>query len=176
MKKLLLYALCAVLILCALPSCKASVETDALKIVATNFPSYDFARQLTKDTGAEVTMLLSPGGESHSYDPTPQDIIRIGNADVFVYVGGVSDTWASDVLSAADNSSLAVFRLTDHAELAREEEGHSAEEDHDEHGEEEEYDEHVWTSPKNVMSICRSALRYALRKGCGEQRRLQSQP
>ena len=79
MKKLLLYALCAVLILCALPSCKASVETDALKIVATNFPSYDFARQLTKDTGAEVTMLLSPGGESHSYDPTPQDIIRIGN-------------------------------------------------------------------------------------------------
>lgn len=156
MKKLLLYALCAVLILCALPSCKASVETDALKIVATNFPSYDFARQLTKDTGAEVTMLLSPGGESHSYDPTPQDIIRIGNADVFVYVGGVSDTWASDVLSAADNSSLAVFRLTDHAELAREEEGHSAEEDHDEHGEEEEYDEHVWTSPKNVMSICRA--------------------
>lgn len=156
MKKLICAVLCAVLLV--LPSCTRAEDSDALKIVATNFPSYDFARQLTKGSDAEVVMLLPPGGESHSYDPTPQDIIAIGKADVFVYVGGVSDTWAQDVLDAAGNPDLAVFRLTEHAELFHEEvaeDGHEDHEGHD-HGEEEEYDEHVWTSPKNAMSIVRA--------------------
>lgn len=154
MKKFICAVLCAIMLCSALfTSCQTGGDSDGLKIVATNFPSYDFARQLTKDSDAEVTMLLPPGGESHSYDPTPQDIITISKADVFVYVGGVSDTWASDVLGAADNGDLSVFRLTEHAELFHEEHGHVAEE---EHGHEEEpYDEHVWTSPRNVISIVR---------------------
>lgn len=152
MKRFLCFILCALFCVAPLVSCKGSDASDSFRIVATNFPSYDFARQLTKDSDAEVTMLLPPGGESHSYDPTPQDIITIAKADVFVCVGGVSDTWVSDVLGAAENNSLSVFRLTEHAELFHSDHDHG-EEGHDH--EEEQYDEHVWTSPKNVISIVR---------------------
>ena len=60
-----------------------------LKIVTTNFPSYDFARAITKGD-AELTMLVKPGAETHSYEPSPKDIITIQNADLFLYTGGDS--------------------------------------------------------------------------------------
>ena len=72
-----------------------------LKVVATNFPCYDFARQVCGD-GAEVTMLLKPGTEAHAYDPTPADILAIGDADLFVYIGGESDAWADGILASFD--------------------------------------------------------------------------
>lgn len=78
----------------ALTSCGSGGEKDGrLTVVCTNFPCYDFARQLCRGTDAEIVMLLPPGGESHSYDPTPKDIAAIARADVFVYVGGESDEW-----------------------------------------------------------------------------------
>lgn len=150
-------ALAALMIICTAASCKSGDSgDDAFSVVATNFPCCDFARQLTAGTDASVKMLLSPGGESHSFDPTPQDIITIGKADVFVYVGGESDTWAKDVIASADNPSLAEFKLMEHCPLLGEEiaEGMETESGEDAHGGEEEYDEHVWTSPVNVIRIC----------------------
>ena len=69
--------------------------------MATDFPCYDFARQVAGED-AEVTMLLKPGVEAHSYEPTPADIIQIGEADLFVYIGGESDAWADSILSGFD--------------------------------------------------------------------------
>ena len=63
-------------------------ETDGgVNIVATVFPAYDFARQIAGDDG-NVTLLIPPGSEAHSYEPTPQDIIRIQNCDLLVCNGG----------------------------------------------------------------------------------------
>ncbi|MEZ4509715.1 MAG: metal ABC transporter substrate-binding protein [Eubacteriales bacterium] len=70
-------------------------EGGGLSIVSTIFPSYDFARQITAGTDAQVTLLLQPGEEVHSFDPTSQDIIRIQNADLFLYVGGENDVWVT---------------------------------------------------------------------------------
>ena len=170
----------------ALTSCVGSSgEKDGrLTVVCTNFPCYDFARQLCRGTDAEIVMLLPPGGESHSYDPTPKDIAAIARADVFVYVGGESDEWANGVIASADNEDLRIFRLTDAVKLREEEIPEGADEDHD-HGEDGdapahgdgadpddghtrgEYDEHVWTSPVNVISIC-SALRGVLAESAPE--------
>ena len=72
-------------------------QAEGISVVATTFAPYDFARELVGDNGS-VSMLLPPGSETHSYEPTPKDILEIQNADVFIYVGGESDAWVPDVL------------------------------------------------------------------------------
>jgi len=122
-------------------------------IMVTNFPCYDIARALTKDTNIEVKMLLKPGAEIHDFEPTPQDIINIQKSGMFIYVGGESDEWINDVLKDIDASSTKLIKLVDLVDLKEEEivEGMEAEEEEDE--EEEEYDEHVWTSPINMITM-----------------------
>lgn len=130
-------------------------ETEKIKVVSTIFVGYDFAKQLVGDDG-EVTMLLPPASESHSYEPTPQDIINIQNCDLFLYVGGESDSWIDDVLKNIDTTKVKTVKMIDCVHLLEEEtvEGMEAEEhDHEDGENEEEYDEHVWTSPKNAIAI-----------------------
>ena len=149
---------------------KEEAKSQKLRVVSTIFPSYDFVRQIAEDK-VELTMLLSPGSESHSFEPTPKDIITIQNCDVFLYVGGESDAWVDDILSSMDTSKMKIISLLDLVEVVEEEyvEGmehshddeHEEENDHDEehseeahiHQEEVELDEHVWTSPKNAITI-----------------------
>ena len=126
-----------------------------LKIVATNFPAYDFARAVAGDE-AEVKMLLKPGAEMHDFEPTPQDVIDIKNSDLFVYVGGESDEWVSAILKDIDVSKTKTLKMVDAVSVVEEEavEGMEAEEEDEEaKGDEVEYDEHVWTSPKNAAKI-----------------------
>jgi zinc transport system substrate-binding protein len=124
-------------------------------VVTTVFPPYDFVRQIAGDK-VNLTMLLPPGAESHSFEPTPQDIIRIQNSSLFIYVGGESDAWVDRILSTLDTSKIRVLRLMDCVEIVEEEivEGMQEEEEPDGDDEEEaEYDEHVWTSPGNAKRI-----------------------
>lgn len=129
---------------------------DKLSIVTTIFPQYDFTRQIVGDH-AEVTMLLKPGAESHSFDPTPQDIKKIQNADLFIYTGGENDVWVDGILSSMGESQPETLKLLDCVPTVTEElvegmeQAHEEDEAHAE--EEEEVDEHVWTSPQNAMRI-----------------------
>ena len=107
LRKFAAIALILVLTLSVLSSCAPKDATQSkggISIVSTVFPSYDFARQITAGTDADVTLLLQPGEEVHSFDPTSQDIIRVQNADLFLYVGGENDTWVNGVLSGTLNS------------------------------------------------------------------------
>lgn len=183
MKKLLACALAASVAIFGLTACSNQDKADAhkLKIVTTNFAEYDFARQITGDK-ADVKMLLKPGAESHSYEPSPQDIKTIQDSDLFVYVGGDSDEWVGDILESMDKKPN-TFKLMDAVDLMEEEvkEGmvhehhhddkdccdeheheheHEHEEhadkhehEHEEHADEPEMDEHVWTSPVNAIKI-----------------------
>lgn len=125
-------------------------------VVAAAFAEYDFARQIAGDK-AEVTMLLSPGEESHTYEPTPGDILKIKECDVFIFGGGESDKWAESIISSVD-SDMQIIRMMDTVELYEEAtvEGMETEHDHHDHVHEHtaEYDEHVWTSPVNAITIC----------------------
>ena len=152
MKKLTALLLAAIMIftLCACSSgSNEGEDSGKVKIVTTIFPQYDFARQIAGGL-AEVTMLLSPGEETHTYDPSPADIITIQSCDIFIYGGGESDTWVNDVLSSLDTSSMTLITMMDVCELLEEEgEEHEHEHEHEEMA----YDEHVWTSPINSMKI-----------------------
>lgn len=146
---ILLAMLCALLSGCGAQS---EPEGEGISVVATVFAPYDFARQLVGERG-EVTLLLPPGSEAHSYEPSPKDIIEIQNCDLFIYVGGVSDAWVSDVLESM-GGEVRTVTLMDCVELLEEEHVEGMEVDEDEHEGEIEYDEHVWTSPRNAELIC----------------------
>lgn len=157
------------------------VENEKISVVATIFPQYDFVRQIAGDD-VELKMLLKPGEETHSYEPTPQDIIAIQNSDLFIYVGGENDAWVEDILESMPDNGRKTLKLVEcvdtveeeHVEGMKEERGHDHDDhddhdeddaeheedeaDHEEHGQEEthsvhEIDEHVWTSPVNAVKI-----------------------
>ena len=157
-----------ILALFLLTGCGASAagkeKTGRLQVITTIFPQYDFVRQIAGGQ-ADVRMLLKPGEEIHSYEPTPQDIRDIQNCDLFICVGGENDVWVEEILESMGEQAPESLRLMDMVEVYSEEtvegmqeekgahehedEGHDHEEDHDH----EEADEHVWTSPVNAAVI-----------------------
>ena len=123
--------------------------------MTTVFPAYDFARQVAGDQ-AKVTLLVPPGAETHSFEPTAQDMRRIQSCDLLICNGGESEAWLETLLAGQETEipSLVMLECVD----ALEEELKEGMQETEEEGEEEEieYDEHVWTSPVNAQRICRA--------------------
>ena len=120
-------------------------EQKKYSVVSTSFPGYDFARAVTKNTNISTKMLVKPGAETHTYEPTPQDIIDIKNADMFIYVGGDSDTWVEKILKDVDTKKTHVVKLVDLVSTVEEEivEGMEDEDEHDhEHDHDHDHDDH----------------------------------
>ena len=174
MKRILTLFLTLALILslaaCAAPGEKA--DDGKLQIVATLFPYYDFARAIAGGR-ADVTLLLSPGREAHSFEPTPLDAVTISEADVFLYNGGEGEYWVEEMLDAAGEHIAVKARMMDYVDALGEEfsegmqgaDAHDHDHDHGDHDHEKneahdgdavEYDEHIWTSPKNAAILCRA--------------------
>lgn len=161
MKRLLALLVTGAMLLGMCSGCSAPTQQEeGLSVVATIFPQYDFTRQVMGNAD-HLKMLLRPGQEVHSYEPTPQDIIAIQNCDLFIYVGGESDAWIDDVLEGMDTSNMVILSLMDLVEPLEEDtenvlenpEAHSHDEEEGTHLHQDEYDEHVWTSPQNAMGI-----------------------
>ena len=165
MKKFLSFALSLFIVfttLFTLSSCsyaKSESKNDSGKVsvVTTIFPYYDFTRSIAGDK-ADIKLLLSPGSEPHSYEPSPSDIVAIENCDIFIYNGGESDEWVESVLDSIENKNMKVMRMMDYVDLLYEQSVDHDEHEHedgDEHEHEhgEEYDEHIWTSVKNAEKL-----------------------
>ena len=156
MKKALIIFLSIFLLL----SCTKSEENkDKLVISATNFPCYDAARAVFGDK-ADIKMILPYGGESHSYEPTSEDIIRIMNSDLFISTGGESESYVDKILSSLDKEVIN-FRLIDNVSLLliESDEGIVQKEEEEEG---EVFDEHVWTSLSNEIEIIKSLCEVAI--------------
>ena len=167
MKKYISIILAAAMSVCGLSACgqadsNQTTEKDEkqIKVVTTIFPDYDWVREIAGDESdhVDLTMLLDNGVDLHSYQPTSEDIMKISDCDLFIYVGGESDTWVEDALKEAVNKDMKVINLLDVlGDSIKEEEvveGMEAEEEESgedsEEEEETEYDEHVWLSLKNA--------------------------
>ncbi len=99
-------------------SSEAKTESTAasgqkLKVVTTIFPEYDWAKAVLGDKAenAELTLLLKSGVDLHSFQPSAEDIAKISEADLFIYVGGESDGWVDDALKEAKNKNMKVINL-----------------------------------------------------------------
>ena len=168
MRKLLAIVLAVAVAAVLLSGCTGGKTEDngKLNIVVTIFPEYDFVRAIAGDR-VNLHMLTPPGASTHSFEPAPGDIVKIQNADIFIYLGGESDRWVKNILDSLDTSGITVLRLMEHVDAYEEEikKGMKAdgEDDRDEdshdgayvHGslEDPEYDEHIWTSPKNAILL-----------------------
>lgn len=145
MKRLIAILLCLCLMLCG---CTAKPEKPhdetKLQIVCTSFPAYDFAREIAGDR-AELTLLIKPGSEVHSYEPTPKDMIRIQESDLFICNGGESEQWAETLITPKLNT----IYMMDCVDTVEE----SADGIYNAEDGEPELDEHVWTSPLNAIKI-----------------------
>lgn len=142
--------------------CELSSKPDKIDIICTTFSEYDWTREVTKGSeNVEITYLLDNGVDLHNYQPSAEDIMKISDCDMFIYVGGESDKWVTDALKESRNPNMEVVKLLDVlGNFAKEEEikeGMEAEEEDDEAEDEgPEYDEHVWLSLKNAVICCDS--------------------
>ena len=148
-------------------------QEEKLKVVSTLFPYYDFARQIGGEE-IDLTMVIPAGMDSHSFEPTPKDMIVIQNADLVLCNGGEMERWVEQVLEAADSETREVLCMMDYVDAYEEEIVEGMEHTHHEHEELElglleseneheheeqeeddslhiEYDEHIWTSPANAI-------------------------
>ena len=146
-------ALLAAVLLLTAAGCGRQTDTaddGRLQVVCTLFPYYDFVRQIGGDA-VDAVLLVPAGRETHSFEPTPLDVITMSRADVFIWNGGESELWVEDVLDAAGEDIPYRLAMMDCVETVTEEEKEGmyvrGEED------EEELDEHVWTSPVNAAAI-----------------------
>ncbi len=149
--------LAALVLLAALALCGCSVKTQKpdngkLSVVCTVFPAYDFAQNIAGEN-ADVSLLLPPGSESHSYEPSPADIIAVQNCDLFICVGSQSESWVQGILDSLGSLAPQTLRMCECVPTYNEElvEGMQQEDEEEEEGPE--LDEHVWTSPKNAALI-----------------------
>ena len=129
---------------------------EKIRIVTTIFPEYDWVREILGDKAdsAEITMLLDNGVDLHSYQPTADDLIKISDCDLFVYVGGESDGWVEGALKSAANRDRKVINLLETlGDSVKEEETVEGMQEEEEDHEEKEYDEHVWLSLKNAKTL-----------------------
>ncbi|MDE6687144.1 MAG: metal ABC transporter substrate-binding protein [Lachnospiraceae bacterium] len=157
---------------CASGGGPATEEGGKVQILCTSFPLYDWTRQVTEgcEDSMEVSLLMDQGTDPHNYQPTAEDILRISESDIIVYVGGESDLWMEDVLAAIPAERRERQQYLNMMEILnsflREEEpiegmqgnlgGHAyGEVDAREEGhtDEAEYDEHIWLSVRNA-SVC----------------------
>ena len=88
-------------------------NSNKISIVCTTFPQYDWVKNILGEEAERfnVTLLLDNGVDMHSYQPAVKDIATAGSSDLFIYVGGESDTWVEDVLKEAKNKDLKAINL-----------------------------------------------------------------
>ena len=138
-----------------LTSCSGEnpADNENLKVVCTIYPCYDWTREIIGDAeNTEITYLLDDGSDLHNFQPTADDMIKISDCDVFVYVGGESDKWVDDALGNARNKNMKVVRLMDSLGdfMIEADHGEDMEHEHN-HDHEEIYDEHIWLSLNNAQ-------------------------
>lgn len=133
---------------------KKIISNNKIQIVSSNFASYDFLRAIIGDNNnIELELLLGPGKDAHSYEPTAQDLIKIQNSTLFVYIGGESEKWAEKVLESLNTEKTTIIKIADYVDKLKEEEVDGAEEETEEEEEEGAFDDHIWTSPSNAIKM-----------------------
>lgn len=161
MRKILTVVIAAMLVF-ALSGCESNIEnvvvadegshvSDRLSIITSLYPQYDFVRSIVGDK-ADVILILPPGVESHSFEPTPQNMVALQNADLFLYTGKEMEPWAYKLTGSIDAKIVDLSTGIILMDL----EAHDEEPEDEEH--EEQVDPHIWTDPNLAIIMVESIL------------------
>ncbi len=141
-------SLLLILTACASKPLPEKTSSGKISIIATLFPQYDFARQIAGEY-AEVTLLLPPGAESHSFEPSPNDMIRISESQLFLYTGDRMEPWVPKMLAGFDDSGFLATDVSQGISL-------EPEDSHDDHTDHAGFDPHIWTSPVKAKQMVKN--------------------
>ncbi len=149
----LIFAVVLLLCSCSTDSSIQNKDNSKIDVIVTAFPQYDFVRQIAGDK-VNLRMLISPGSEVHTFEPSPKDMADIFSCDLFIYNGGESDAWLNQIIGDIPKE-VTMLSFFDHVTLLESyNENGETDHSHDSHDScEHSYDEHVWTSPQNAMIL-----------------------
>lgn len=139
-------------------------DDSKVQVVATIFPNYDFAKKIGGEK-ADVILLLDSGVESHTYEPSPKDMIKIEESDIFIYTGDEFEAWAKNILDSV-TSPLEIVDTSKNITLIDKEEFEEQnlnseivnEEEHNVGHEESSFDSHIWLNPQNAIIMIDDCL------------------
>ncbi|MBR4073755.1 MAG: zinc ABC transporter substrate-binding protein [Clostridia bacterium] len=163
MKKIISVITVLCLILVFFAGCGDAENNNAkFKIVTTSFSAYDWTSNILgeKADNYSLELLSNNGVDMHSYQPTTDDIIKISECDILVYVGGESDSWVKKVLKTATNKNMQIINMLEtvgDAALKEEVVEGMTDDEHEGHNhenEQEKADEHIWLSLRNAITVC----------------------
>jgi zinc transport system substrate-binding protein len=151
MKKILFFVIIVVIIASGFfavskISQKPKNNSKKLTVVTTLFPLYDFVQNIGQDR-VEVSLLLPPGVEAHTFEPKPSDLVKINESELFVYTGKFMEPWAEDIIKGIENKNVKVVDSSLGIEMINETESAHEGEQGDEHVEEEHGHEHNGVDP-----------------------------
>lgn len=135
--------------LVTLSSCNENTDNDKLTVVTTIFPLFDMVREIADDT-VNINLMIAPGQDIHSYDPSTEDIINVKKSDLFIYIGDNMETWASSLTEDTQNKDMLVVEIVEDERIklsSLEHHEHTEEHDHHDHN----VDMHIWTNPYYVL-------------------------
>lgn len=166
MKKLVWVLLLSTMLLLSGCTGVPAKDDGRVRVVCSLFPYYDFVRAIGGEY-VNATLLVPAGRETHSFEPTPLDVITMSQADLFIYNGGESEYWVHETLESSGDTIGEALCMMDFADTLEEEivegmEGSAHNHDHEHSHEEDEhhhpitYDEHIWTSPIGAKALCRA--------------------
>ena len=133
---------------------QAQKESIGKKIVVytTIFPLYDFTRNVAGDR-VEVVNLLPPGADPHHWEPEPADLVRINQADAFIYCGAGLESWLENVLKNTDRNRITIVDSSKGIPLLQGVEGSDLEENLNDQHDHSGIDPHIWLSPANAAMM-----------------------
>ena len=153
MKKAISILMCIVLCMAVMCSCSSNETAhDGIKIVCTAVAQYDDVKNILGSSDG-LTLLLDNGADLHSYDPTAPDIIEISSSDLFIYIGGISDSGVEGAIKSANSEKLRTVALMELVETYDVDYVAGMDKEDHHHETEHEKDEHIWLSLRNSAEI-----------------------
>lgn len=146
--------------LCMVFSVTGFAKEEKVEVVTTIFPMYDWVKNILGEAESKVSLslLVDSGIDLHNFQPAVEDFVKLSKADLFIYLGGPSDSWAEDAVKEAKNKDQRALNLMEAlGELVKEAEHVEGMEEHDHHHDHHHHvDEHIWLSLKNAKMLVKA--------------------
>ena len=152
-KVIVLFCITSILLFSGCTGKSDITEGEKLSVVCTSFPQYDWVRNIVGEVSdVEISLIIDNGTESHSYQATADDIIKIKNSDIFIFNGGKSDSSFDKIAEQNRHEGWISINMMNSIPEKLLYEDIFESESHNHH--ESTYDEHIWLSLNNSIELC----------------------